>query len=107
MLALKAIDVKNNFKLVCARVFNGETVMLSRPKNQNVVMLSEKEYNELAKAKRNLEYYAMLDESDRQLKAVNVAAEKSPLLEELSISISERLYVPSKFKSLSIDNLDC
>lgn len=49
MLALKAIDVKNNFKLVCARVFNGETVMLSRPKNQNVVMLSEKEYNELAK----------------------------------------------------------
>lgn len=45
MLALKTTDVKNNFKAVCARVFNGETVMLSCPKNQNVVMLSEKEYN--------------------------------------------------------------
>ena len=68
MLALKATDVKNNFKAVCAKVFNGETVMLSRPKNQNIVMLSETEYNRLAKAQRNLEYLKMLDESDRQLR---------------------------------------
>ncbi len=68
MLALKATDVKNNFKAVCTKVFNGETVMLSRPKNQNIVMLSEAEYNRLAKAQRNLEYLKMLDESDRQLR---------------------------------------
>lgn len=84
MLALKAIDVKNNFKLVCARVFNGETIMLSRPKNQNVVMLSEKEYNELAKAKRNLEYYAMLDESDRQLKSGRVIEKTMEELEAMA-----------------------
>ena len=68
MLALKAIDVKNNFKSVCSQVFGGETVLLSRPKNQNIVMLSEAEYNKLEKAKRNLEYLKMLDESDRQLR---------------------------------------
>ncbi len=67
MLALKAIDVKNNFKSICAQVFSGETVMLSRPKNQNIVMISEAEYNRLEKARRNLEYMKMLDESDRQL----------------------------------------
>ena len=67
MLALKAIDVKNNFKNICSQVFNGEIVMLSRPKNQNVVMISEAEYNRLEKARRNLEYLRMLDESDKQL----------------------------------------
>ena len=80
MLALKAIDVKNNFKAVCSQVFGGEIVMLSRPKNQNVVMLSEKEYNELAKAKRNLEYLAKLENSAKQTEK-RFAATKT--LEEL------------------------
>ena len=66
MLALKAIDVKNNFKSICAQVFGGETVMLSRPKNQNVVMISEEEYNNLSRAKRNLEYLTKLENSIRQ-----------------------------------------
>ena len=66
MLALKAIDVKNNFKSICAQVFNGEIVMLSRPKNQNVVMISEAEYNSLAKARRNLESLSKLENSANQ-----------------------------------------
>ena len=32
-------------------------------KNENVVMISESEYNEMMKAKRNAEYLAMLDKS--------------------------------------------
>lgn len=80
MVALKAIDVKNNFKEICAKIINGEIIMLSRPKNQNVVMLSEAEYNELAKAKRNLDYLAKLDNSINETK-VGFAAEKT--LEEL------------------------
>ena len=86
MLALKAIDVKNNFKSICAQVFGGEVVMLSRPKNQNVVMISEAEYNRLEKARRNLEYLNMLDESDRQLAAGRVV-EKS--MEELEAMAAE------------------
>ena len=47
MLAVKSMDVRDNFKSLCERVFNGETVVVSRPKNENVVILSEAEYNNL------------------------------------------------------------
>jgi antitoxin YefM len=68
MLAVKSMDVRDNFKKICDKVFDGETIIVSRPKNENVVMLSEKEYNELQKAKRNTEYLAMLDKSIEQAK---------------------------------------
>lgn len=45
----------------------GETVVISRPRNQNIYMINETEYNELQKAKRNAEYLAMLDKSEEQL----------------------------------------
>lgn len=63
MLAVKSMDVRENFKALCDRVFSGETVVVSRPKNENVVILSEAEYNNLLKEKRNAEYLAMLDKS--------------------------------------------
>ena len=86
MVALKAIDVKNNFQSICSQVFGGETVMLSRPKNQNVVMISEAEYNKLEKARRNLEYLMMLDESEKQLQEGRVV-EKT--MAELEANIAE------------------
>lgn len=63
MLAVKSMDVRDNFKSLCDKVFHGETLIISRPKNENVVMISESEYNEMMKAKRNAEYLAMLDKS--------------------------------------------
>lgn len=69
MLALNAIDVKNNFQTFCTQL-SGE----------KIVILSEKEYNELAKAKRNLDYIAKLDTSVKQT-AHGFAATKT--LEEL------------------------
>lgn len=63
MLAVKSMDVRENFKSLCDKVFKGETLIVSRPKNENIVMISEAEYNEIMKAKRNAEYLAMLDES--------------------------------------------
>ena len=56
MLAVKSMNVRDNFKALCNKVVNGETVIISRPKNQNIVMVSEKEYNEMLKAKKNEEY---------------------------------------------------
>ena len=47
MLAVKSMDVRDNFKSLCDKVFRGETLIISRPKNENVVMLSEAEYNEI------------------------------------------------------------
>ncbi|MBU5478507.1 type II toxin-antitoxin system Phd/YefM family antitoxin [Eubacterium sp. MSJ-13] len=69
MLAVKSMDVRDNFKKICDKVFNGETLVVSRPKNQNIVMMSEAKYNEIMKIKRNAEYLAMLDKSMAEAKA--------------------------------------
>lgn len=63
MLAVKSMDVRENFKALCDRAFRGETLIISRPKNENIVMMSEKEYNDIMKAKHNAEYLDMLDKS--------------------------------------------
>ena len=47
MLAVKSMDVRDNFKNFC----------------EKVIMLSEAEYNKMMKAKRNADYLAMLDKS--------------------------------------------
>lgn len=69
MLAVKSMDVRDNFKNLCDKVFNGETLIISRPKNENVVMLSEKKYNEIMKAKRNADYLTMIDQSMAEAEA--------------------------------------
>lgn len=68
MLAVKSIDVRDNFIDWCNRVINGETLVVSRSENENVVIVSEKEYNEMQKAKRNAEYLAMLDRGFADMK---------------------------------------
>lgn len=80
MLAVKSMDVREHFKDWCNQVINGETLIVSRPKNENVVIVSEKEYNEMQKAKRNAEYLAMLDRSLEQIEQGNTI---SFTLEEL------------------------
>ena len=72
MLAVKTVksmDVRENFKALCDRVFHGETLIVSRPKNENVVIMSETEYNEIMRAKRNADYLAMLDKSMAEAEA--------------------------------------
>lgn len=69
MLAVKSMDVRDNFKSLCDKVFNGETLIISRPKNENVVMLSEAEYNEIMKFKKNADYLAMIDKSIAEAEA--------------------------------------
>lgn len=76
MLAVKSMDVRDNFKSLCEKVFNGETLIISRPKNENVVMMSEMQYNEIMKAKRNAEYLSMLDKSMAEAEAGGLIARK-------------------------------
>lgn len=84
MLAVKSMDVRDNFKTLCDKVFQGETLIISRPKNENVVMLSESEYNEIMKAKRNAEYLAHLDRSFAQLEQGEVIVKTMEELERLA-----------------------
>lgn len=67
MLAVKSVNVRNNFKEWCDKISMGETVVISRPRNENIYMINEAEYNALQKAKRNTEYLAMIDESVEQI----------------------------------------
>ncbi|OGO81734.1 MAG: antitoxin PHD [Clostridiales bacterium GWC2_40_7] len=67
MIAVKPTQMRDNFKTLCDQVVNGETVIVSRPNNENVVVLSEKEYNAMQKAARNGVYLAMIDKSMAEL----------------------------------------
>ena len=84
MLAVKSTDVRDNFRDWCNKVVNGETVVVSRPKNENVIIVSEKEYNDLQKAKRNTEYLAMLDRSQAQLLHGDVVVKTMEELEHMA-----------------------
>ena len=82
MIAVKSMDVRDNFKNLCDKVLNGETLIISRPKNENVVMLSEHEYNEIMKAKRNADYLAMIDKSIAEAEAGGFVTKTITELEE-------------------------
>ena len=68
MIATKPIELSANLKNYLDNAFNGEPVIVSRENNQNVVILSEREYNDLTRAKRNAEYLAKLQ---RGISALN------------------------------------
>lgn len=63
MIATKPMDLRARLKDYLDSAFSGEPVIVSRKNNQNVVIVSEREYNELMKAKRNAEYMAKINES--------------------------------------------
>ena len=69
MTAVNGTTVKNDFKNICDRVFKGEVFIISRPKNENVVMVSEREYAELERIRKNAEYLAKIDRAIAQKKA--------------------------------------
>jgi len=49
MIAVKTLDVTQDFKRIAERIIQGERVLISRPKNENIVMITESEYNHLNK----------------------------------------------------------
>ena len=67
MIATRPLDLRNNLKKYMDVAFRGEPVIISRPKNENVVMVSEADYNDLIKARKNADYLAHLDQSFEQL----------------------------------------
>ena len=69
MIAVKSKDIKQNFESMCNMVFGGETLVISRPKNENVVLISEQRYEELEKAQKNAEYLAKIDKGFEQIRA--------------------------------------
>lgn len=82
MIAIKQMDIRANIKKYFDLAFNGEPIIVSRKENKNVVVISEAEYNNLQKAKRNAEYLAMLDKSMAEAEAGGFIVKTIAELEE-------------------------
>ena len=62
MVAVNYSTYRENLKAYCDDVTdNGETVIVTRRGEKNVVMISLKEWNEIQKALRNAEYLYKID----------------------------------------------
>jgi len=84
MIALKTVDMRNDFKKVSDLVNSGEKVLISRPRNENLVVLSEKEYNELEKSRHNAEYLDKIDRSLQQFAEGRVVVKTMDELEGMA-----------------------
>ena len=84
MIALRTIDLRNDFKRVSELIKSGEKVLIARPRNENLVVMSEKEYNELDKIRHNTEYLAKIDKAIENVAAGRVVVKTMEELEEMA-----------------------
>ena len=81
MLAANYTTVRNNLKGYCDLASdNGETVIVTRKADRNVVIMSLEKYNEMQREIRNAQYLAKLDRSFEQLLSGN--GKEHELIEE-------------------------
>lgn len=67
MIVTKPIEFRTNLKRYMDQAYEGESVVVARPKNHNVVVISEESYNALLKAQRNADYLEKLNKSYEEL----------------------------------------
>ena len=76
MIATNYSEVRNNLKTYCDKATKDyETIIITRKKNENVVLMSEEEYNNLMEnlyIRSNLKYYQRLVESIKEVEKGNV-----------------------------------
>ena len=82
----KQADIRANMKKYFDLAYEGETIIVPRKENRNIVILSETEYKRMDKARRNAEYLTMLEESDQALKAGKVVIKTMAELEAMAES---------------------
>ena len=46
MIIVKSVDIKENFSQISQKVYEGETVLITRPHKRNLVLITEADYNE-------------------------------------------------------------
>lgn len=84
MTIVKQMDLRSNIKKCLDLAFGGETVVVPRKENKNVVILSEREYKELEKARNNMAYLAKLDLADEQIRQGKVIVKTMEELEAMA-----------------------
>ena len=64
MIKVSPIKVQENFVSICEDIIkNQQTVIVPMPNGENVVLISEDEYNELQRLAKNCEYLEKLGRS--------------------------------------------
>ena len=75
MIATNYSEVRNNLKAYCDKATKDyETIIITRKNNENVVLMSEEEYNNLMEnlyIRSNLKYYQRLVESIKEVEKGN------------------------------------
>ena len=87
MQAISVSEARQNFKRYCDDVVEkNDVIIVSRNGNgkENMVWIDLVSYNELQKAKRNLEYMLKLEESFKQLEEGKVVVKTMEELEEMA-----------------------
>lgn len=99
MVALRTVDMRNDFKRVSNLIKSGEKVLIARPHNENLVVLSEKEYNELDKARRNAEYLDMIDKSIQSItegRTVTFTMDELEAMEDMTAEETQTLVAQAR-----------
>lgn len=82
--ATLATELKSNLKYFIDKVVNdGESIIITRPKSKNVVLISEEEYNDLLRIRENEKYMYKLQQSIAQAKEGKVIQKSIEELEEM------------------------
>ena len=84
MTATVATDLKANLKFYIDKALNGDSVIITRPKRKNVVLISEEEYNELQRIKHNADYMYKMNTSIQQAKEGKIVVKSMEELEQLA-----------------------
>lgn len=80
----RQVDVRSNIKKFFDMAYEGAALLVPRKENRNVVIISEEEYKNLERARRNAEYLTMLVESDKQMHSGKVVVKTMAELEQMA-----------------------
>ena len=85
MIAIKTTDIAQNFMNVFNRIIQGEKFLISSPQNEKVVIITEREYNQLMKmtekTKMSIRASILDDVKALQQNAINSGAPKMTMAE--------------------------
>ncbi|MCL2088835.1 MAG: hypothetical protein FWH14_05085 [Oscillospiraceae bacterium] len=54
MVVANTIDMRKNFKNLCLKAEQGERVLITRPKQKNLILISEEEFTRLEYAQKSV-----------------------------------------------------
>ena len=84
MTATITTELKANLKFYIDKAVNGDSVIITRPKKKNAVLIGEDEYNELLRIKENADYLYKMNTSIKQAKEGRVVVKSMEELERLA-----------------------